>query len=383
MFLHGYSVDSQEARGWQAEVFKRLHTLGSRARFVGVTWHGATGLDYHQAVFYAFQTGDVLLGALSFTQGADVTIAAHSLGNMVVSHAIQSGGLNPDRYYMINGAVPLEAYGADDPGPDEARNMTEAAWRAYAPRLFAANWHALFPSEDARSKLTWKGLFREVALDPGLIHNFYSAEEDVVADADGKTSASVLTTLLQQGFNFAFGAWKAQELVKGVDWGTSFAAAFMERGQAGWGFNARWNLVEPGPSNRPGGAISRRRTPSETLLIEGVELTTKPFFGYFLEQDITARDALIASASMEEPYVRYDLLARALPALSNATAANAMKSLGGERNFPLHSTGKAQDNGRFPSNLDGDWRHSDFKDVALLFTSPMFEAMINRGELDQ
>ncbi|MEZ5415263.1 MAG: LamG-like jellyroll fold domain-containing protein, partial [Opitutaceae bacterium] len=162
VFVHGYNVDGQQARGWQSEVFKRLHTLGSRTRFVGVTWHGATGLDYHKAVFQAFQTGDALNTELAFTAGSDVTIAAHSLGNMVVSHAIQSGGFIPSRYYLINAAVPIEAYSPGDVGDNEAYQMTEASWDGYHPRLFAPNWYELFPQSDKRSELTWKNAFIKV-----------------------------------------------------------------------------------------------------------------------------------------------------------------------------------------------------------------------------
>ncbi len=276
VFLHGYNVDTQSARGWQAEVFKRLHALGSKARFVGVTWHGATGLDYHRAVFHAFQTGDALAGALAFTGKADVTIAAHSLGNMVVRHAIQAGGLAPARYYIINGATPLEAYGPNDAGPGEAANMTELAWRTYDSHLYMANWHTLFAgSNDARRKLTWKELFVRVQ-ENFEVHNFYSEEEEVVADADQNTSASIMATLLNQGFNVSLGAWKAQELVKGVDWTTSLVSAFMIRGQAGWGFNTDWNILEdpPGPPGQSGPPISRRRTPAQTVAITNEELKT-------------------------------------------------------------------------------------------------------------
>ena len=102
VFLHGYNVNAQRARGWQAEVFKRLYVMGSRARFVGVTWYGDTGLrvggtslDYHQAVFNALQTGDRLKGALNFLDPAKTTVMAHSLGNMVACQAIQKGGYRP------------------------------------------------------------------------------------------------------------------------------------------------------------------------------------------------------------------------------------------------------------------------------------------------
>src|SRR5690606_9238073 len=57
VFLHGFNVDADSARGWNAEVFKRLHVMGSKARFVGVQWNGSPPsiipgkyLDYHKAV---------------------------------------------------------------------------------------------------------------------------------------------------------------------------------------------------------------------------------------------------------------------------------------------------------------------------------------------
>lgn len=390
VFLHGYNVDGQKARGWQAEVFKRLHVLGSKAGFVGVTWHGATGLDYHRAVFHAFQTGDALAGALSFTGEADVTVAAHSLGNMVVSHAIQSGDFIPARYYIINGATPLEAYGPNDAEPGEAAHMTELAWRAYDSRLSMANWHTLFPGTDYRSTLTWKGLFQDIALTLGFAHNFYSEEENVVADADQNTSASIMATLLNQGFNVSLGAWKAQELVKGVDWTTSLASAFMERGQAGWGFNLNDWFTRTNPSSPPsqgGVPVKHRLTPDQAAEILSPdridELKTKPFFGRFMEPALMSADASAASAKAGDAWVRYDLFARGIPAMSNATAANFMLSLDEARNFPMHTIGKVPANGPFPTNARGDWRHSDFKDVGLPYVYPMYQAMIDRGGLNQ
>jgi hypothetical protein len=64
-------------------------------------------------------------------------------------------------------------------------------------------------------------------------------------------------------------------------------------------------------------------------------------------------------------------------------AANIMPSLGNDRNFPMHTAGKAAANGSFPTNADGEWRHSDFKDVGLPYVYPMYQAMIDRGGLNQ
>ncbi len=94
-------------------------------------------------------------------------------------------------------------------------------------------------------------------------------------------------------------------------------------------------------------------------------------------------NAATASAKAGEAWVRYDLFARGIPAMSNATAANVMASLTNARNFPMHTAGKVAANGPFPTNARGDWRHSDFKDVGLPYVYPMYQAMIDRGGLSQ
>ena len=365
IFVHGYKVDDQAARGWASEIFKRLHVLGSRARFVGVSWHGSTGLDYHKAVFQAFQTGDALEAALGLPPAADITVAAHSLGNVVVSHAIQNGGFSPARYFMINAAVPLEAF--DRAAADEAQRaaMTEDGWRQRPERFFAANWHQLFSGEpaDQRNRLTWKDRFQAVL--PRIV-NFYSPGEDVVENS-AFTSASVVTSILRQGFNFSRGSWKAQELVKGVNWTRSIADVFMERGQAGWDRDL-WYLGVPAAD------------------IRDEELRIRPFFDEFVESDLIDPDPAIASAMAGEKRVQYDLLARALPAMSFAAAANALPDSVGDRDFNLEASGRAP--GQWPSEghtgdpkAEGRWLHSDFKAVALPYVHRMFDGMIARGGL--
>lgn len=363
VFVHGYNVDGQKARGWNCEVFKRMHVLGSKARFVGVTWHGATKLDYHKAVYQAFQTGDVLKAALNFTDGADVTIAAHSLGNMVVSHAIQSGSYSPNRYYMINAAVPIEAYDFGNVDAAQRTAMVEDDWKPRLPRLYAANWHELFSATptDRRNELSWKNRFSAVML---KAHNFYSPGEDVVENATTDTAA-VGVTILNQGFNFAKGAWTAQELVKGVNWTTSLAAAFMERGQAGWDADLAYLF-----------------TAHDSITNE--QLKTRPFFDEFKEHDLINADPAIASAKASETKVQYDLLARGLPALSYAAAANPLPTLSDDRNFNMETKGRTT--GQWPTegHSDGNagkWLHSDFKNVALPYVYQMYETMIAKGSL--
>ncbi len=393
VFLHGFNVDGQKARGWNAEVFKRLHALGSKARFVGVSWNGSPPsfipgkyLDYHKAVFQAFQTGDVLADALSFTNGADVTLAAHSLGNMVASQAIQNGGYLPARYYMINAAVAIEAYSVVDGAP-QVDKMVEESWRTYdddpysCTRLYASKWHELFPSSDNRSQLTWRNKF------PNIItraHNFFSGEEDVVANADHIDDASVLELITSGNISEVIAgeySWKLQELVKGASLVSSLAGQVLERRQGGWRFNPDWNILvdtDPGPGSN---WISRRRLPTETVSLTTADLQGRTFFYPFLEPKLTDLDASVASAKAGERLVKYDVLARGIPALSNAAAANPLPAIGPGRSFNMPLDGRAN-SASWPRD-SGRWWHSDFKAVALPYVYPMYEAMIARGNLNQ
>ena len=40
IFVHGYDVNVQSARGWAAEMFKRLRQSGSCSKFTAVDWYG-------------------------------------------------------------------------------------------------------------------------------------------------------------------------------------------------------------------------------------------------------------------------------------------------------------------------------------------------------
>jgi hypothetical protein len=87
--------------------------------------------------------------------------------------------------------------------------------------------------------------------------------------------------------------------------------------------------------------------------------------------------------------VRFDLLARGLPALSPAAGSTPMPPTGGPgvmTNFDLEIQGRPNGGGwpmdghRSPLTQER-WLHSDFKNVALPFAYPLFLHMINRGEL--
>ena len=206
-FIHGFNVSEEAARGWNAEIFKRLHHQGSKARFIGISWHGDTSPNYHKAVFHAFQTGEQIADALSFANG-ELTIAAHSLGNVVIGHAISDTGFTPARYYMINAASPIEAYQAKTVTANQQYSMTERDWKDYAAmqRLFAARWFELFDEDDGRSLLSWKYNFVGASR---RIYNFYSTGEDVVQNPEVDSAS-----LIANRFEIVRGAWANQEFAK-------------------------------------------------------------------------------------------------------------------------------------------------------------------------
>ena len=192
VFLHGYNVNERQSRAWAAEMFKRLWWSGSRRRFYAVSWHGEdtqvasqTTINYHVNVRHAFETAPVLAFFLNNNlAGQDITLAAHSLGNMVACSAIQDYDAAPDRFYMLDSAVAMEAF---DHGLTNQPFMTHPDWRHYPERLYSSEWCRLFPGDDGRSALTWRGRFQDVARWTDL-YNFYSSGEEV--SKTGRTTAT-------------------------------------------------------------------------------------------------------------------------------------------------------------------------------------------------
>lgn len=199
VFCHGYNVNLEAARGWNAEVFKRLHHKGSNARFVGVSWEGNQGQlgedlpfntvftpDYWRNAYNAFASSHTLATKINgLTGGAKskTVIAGHSMGNMIASSAICDHGLKAEHYFLLNAAVAREAYSASHVATDR-NSVRHPEWAGYPARLWSGDWHSLFPNGDGRKKLTWQGRFGNLATQT-TPHNYYSSTEDVLANGTG------------------------------------------------------------------------------------------------------------------------------------------------------------------------------------------------------
>jgi pimeloyl-ACP methyl ester carboxylesterase len=377
VFIHGYNVDCEKAKGWQAETFKRLYAMGSKARFVGVTWYGDTQLDYHQAVFQAFQTGDALSGSLGFLDFSNTTLMGHSLGNMVASHMLQESKGIPHRYLMVNAAVAAEAYGYND--ETQLKEMTEDSWRPYNTRLFASEWHNLpFPEGDRRRFITWRERFLAVTQGRYAI-NCYSTGDEVAKCPDTMTNAG----LWEDIYRWGEGAWKTQELLKG---NYSLPALTVSERQGGWGFNGDWdtNNVWAWPP------IRQTMSPEDTVkYITNEHLIGKPFFRPFREHALHYYEGMLHQTNwaLDRKNTWYDVLARGIPA--STYAAGGVPLLTTPRmgepiiNYDLEAEGRTRawpEQGHGSKDTKNRWLHSDFKNVALPYVHPFFSYMIEQTQ---
>jgi len=408
VFVHGYDVSSEAARGWNAEMFKRYHRLGFNGRFIGVNWHGDTGLDYHHAVYNAFQTSMGLNAAISraMPEPGPLTVAGHSLGNIVVSNAIAHGGLSPTRYFMINAAAPIEAYASDQAvgrnGVTMKDNMTEIDWQNYPEKLYSANWYQLFGQGDDRRTLTWKDYFGGAV---SVAYNFYSPGEDVLENANTSESFSSALWTNIWDLDFSQHAWVMSEIGKGCK---NLIAWTVFKCSGGWNFNNvedDWAFIgEEDPSyddTDPSSSQYKLYSAADAVTAwnggNNGALTQDELaqYGYFKKLSHFENDEngysylyqpIASTVALQNNQHAWDLLASGIPAMSFAAAANPVNRLNdfGDRNFNMEDL--RGNNQLWPSertastDLNTRWLHSDIRNVALPYVYHSLDLMLEIGE---
>lgn len=350
VFVHGYNVDETSARAWSAEMFKRLWQSGSRAMFTAVTWYGNDSQsdlylgntpDYYANVGHALSTAGAFGPAVAALPGTARYVAAHSLGNMMVSSAIAEHGLSVARYFMLNAAVPLEAYDPNAVTSSSRNNMTPSDWRPYALRLRANHWHELFGTADARRDLTWKGRFATI----GNAVNYYSTEEDVLNNTDGTPK-----DLLSPDF-----AWANQETRKGV-----WPALLPGNNEAGWSFNADYDVNNPDYVGG-GDPLTLHLTPAQAAQLSDAQLRTVPFFGAFDDMSICTTN------QVRNVPQKNQLLADAIPAESYAAGRNPIPNFLNRDMRGMKSGG-------------GKWTHSFLVSAPYAWVYQVFDDMKMRSD---
>ena len=345
-FLHGFSVSGNGARGWHAEIFKRLYWSGSNAKFWGVTWEGDLGLisalHYQEDEANAFLVAADLYDEINSVPNK--VMLAHSLGNMVVSAAIQDHGLSVSKYCMLNAAVATESYRPASFNDAITGNyMLHEDWVGYNSNTWCSTWFELFTSSDDRAELTWKNRFPATV---SVACNFYSDADEIF---------EIYTTGTPSAFSGGLWhleryAWQKQEMFKGrtvlgvpilggTDW-------------AGWGFSGEYTMAEANAAtddNLRTNAVFRQ-VPSSMF-----------------SSNITAQTV-------------NDIIAQGVPALSYAAGVNAINLL----NFFNYNAENNKPNGwgRNDPTYGTRWKHSDLKNMAYLYTYDLFKQVVNEGDLE-
>ena len=388
IFLHGFNVTKEEAIGTQNEVFKRLHQSGSNTLFTGVSWNGTGGFldfdslgrfNYWGNVENAFYTADDLAALVNNLSGSKKVIIGHSLGNMVISSAIQDFGMNVAQYFMLNPSVAVEAYDATQLSPVKMRHLdwdpfydtqydTSTTGRFGAPKgrhLWSTEWHSLFM--DNRKNLTWRDRFTKVTTYPGVVQ-YYSTADEVLSKALER-----VPQLPDLSIGISANVWSIQEKAKGRQNLAGRLVPGVTSG--GWGFR-KLPLSECIPI-----LIFRSCTTDEQILpndafaISNEGLKVLPFFKPFVS-DALLTDAGSAAVVENFPYIMgYEIPALSFAAgstrLNPFTVENAINMNGIAVGWPFEE--------RNITDMSIKWLHSDFKDVAYLYTHKLYKDMVDKG----
>ncbi len=408
VFLHGYNVNGQQARGWHSEMFKRLFWSGSKARFWGVTWYGWDTQEiplvgsvpftrnYHINVEHAFDTVPALRNFLRVDVPGEVTLAAHSLGNMVVSSMLTEYSVGWDNsqqiknYFMLDAAVAAEAYGSRDDNNEAEMNkdtvtnpnMIHPDWTAYKKELWASEWHLLFKGAspiDNRELLTWRNIF---AKRPANVkyYNFFSQGEEVLDEHKDELKVS---DLIKQWKQAGIYTWALQEKLKGkapVD-------GILGSDYGGWGFNLDdqeyyfWGIAGDPPV-----AAKLPIFPENAATLKPQQLRIRPFFSLGNESILFDE----ASGSNYAAQNKIRLLADAIPARTLAAGKQMVTELGqiNKFNFDMQATYKTTKkvNGQYvvfwPRGglfQRDNWRHGDAREVAYSYVYSLFDKFVSLG----
>ena len=368
VFVHGYNMaEDAETPLWAKNVFKKLWWAGLDRGYIAVQWRGNEGQvgsitpNYYGNVQNAFQTASALSNAMSNVKGTKWFVA-HSLGNMLVSAAIQDYGMPYEKYFMLNAAIAIEAFDPVDGITTESHdNMTPRSWTNYVDKVRATHWFERFPEGDGRRLLTWKGRFSGVT----KIVNFYSTEEEVVNNGDGDWH-----TILDRNY-----VWYNQETRKGL-W-----PMMIHEYEGGWEFNPFYDTVTGSWLGNEYVEQRYHMNPTNAAALSDLQLRQKPFFLNFVNPEMySSPNGLVVASNY---LYRAEMLAYAIPSESFAIGANPLPQLvASDLNFNMatlfvYGRNDLPENGEATTEMHRNWQHSTFVQRSYKRTHQLFQTIIN------
>jgi hypothetical protein len=369
IFLPGYNVNAYQARGWEAETFKRMFWSGSHAKFYGVTWDGYDTqtplnitINLHTNEVHAFQTASALATFLETLNGTNF-VAAHSLGNMVVLAALNDYHAPINSAFMIDAAVALEAV---DGLMIINTNMAPPDWLDYSNITWASEFYTLFPANDNRNQLTWRN--RLGNFHGANVYNFYSSGEEVLRndpfppdDLLGLAETAVIDNVWNDT-PYASYLWCLSEKEKG----RMLTDLILGSSHGGWGYNTNYGTLTFPPSQSVVAAL----TPSQ--------LQTNPVFNTDVDGQL-----FTTSGSTFADLNQIPILSDTIPAVSYCVGANAVPDPG---IVVLNINMQTQCETGWPASLSGGfeagfWYHSDMREVAYSYTHTLLDDIVTFGNL--
>ena len=353
-------------------MFKRTYWSGSLARFYGVTWFGNDSQawyfanktpKYHVNVIHALDSAEAFADVLNNDIGGAITLASHSLGNVLSSAAITKYGASVAQFLMLDAAVAIEAF---DGSPNlQDNNMWYTDWDSdlYAEWLWCSEWYTHFPPGDGRHALTWRDYFSSGV---SVAYNFFSSGEDVLRTHPHDNYPGLLD------YYDGVHAWALQEKRKGRNWISQIGGSTY----GGWGFNSWYQDPETWDYDLPT-AVD--------------EIKKRPFFRpggsdlapLYVPTDPNDPDQGSQFATDNLHF----LLAGFIPSRTLPVGANSVQRISdvGGGNFNMQNL---YQNGWPQERLDDDstqnnWLHSDLREVAYLYVYKLFDKFRQIGGLNQ
>jgi len=382
VFVHGYNVSEEAARGWHSAVFKRMWWSGNNAVFHGITWRGNTSQiripfmgsktpDYHVNVVNALNTAPYLRNYISSYCSGYTVLAGHSLGNMVCGAAVARCGANVDKYLMIDGAVAIENF--DGSAGLKNTNMVHVNWINYNERLWCSEWHTLF-TNDFRSELTWRNYFEDAV---PVTYNFRSEGDQVFKTHPANDDPGLNDTDWSGTYS-----WCLQEKRKGRNWVSQFGGSTY----GGWGFNGHYTHEI---TNEYGEIVGFEQwIPQEAAGISPDVLKTEPFFRPGNRELDGVSSGYIRNlydshngSDFAEQY-QYELLAGFIPSRTLPVGRNKLNAIPDTRNFDMNAMKNGWPQERINDPDKGNnWLHSDLKEIAYIYVYKSYTNFVGTGGL--
>lgn len=339
-------------------MFKRLWQAGANMEFHPVAWESDIGPSYNYQVNVsnAFVTASRLAPYVNSIPGRRVVIA-HSLGTMVAAAAIQDYGMQVEKLIMLNSAIPSEAFDPSLADATPENKLVHDNWTGYTNTCWAALWHQLFPSDDSRSKLTWRGRFAAVV---PIAVNFYSSGDEVLELYPNAHNPAWYNGLSPSGNWGDRYSWHKQEIWKGRK---SLLGFIGTTEWSGWGFKCNALGIKIWSASDANAVVDPSVFATNTVFNPYPESIMNPY-ATRLETDFH--------------------LAQGIPALSPPTGRtrfreDLMQSIDMSTSVYMANTWPRPDDGQ----LGGRFLHSDIKNVAYFFVHPVFRKIVEVGGLNQ